>query len=427
MSLFTKRSTRALRQHVLNTLWAKGSLKSEGAVLMSLNYETRFSLQDIKTSWLHKKMLFHSSSKQANKIVSFNLTDIGEGINEVTVKEWFVKVGDKVSQFDNVCEVQSDKASVTITSRYDGIIRKIYYDVDDIASVGKPLVDIEVEEISGAVGISLESERKSTPITEEDKVPFLLDKILATPAVRRIAIENNIKLSSVSGSGKGGRVLKEDILEYLKKISSVSDTRTASETKCTTQESVTRSLATSDYTEPIQGFRKAMVKSMTESWDIPQFVYSDEIFVMELVKLLPHMKEIGSAKGIKVTYMPFFIKAASKALEKFPILNVKVDEACETLTYRKSHNIGVAMDTSNGLVVPNIKNVQELSLLEVAKEMNRLHELGKNGALRQEDLIDGTFTLSNIGARLITMTNLRKASMGAELFNSGLHEYRVGV
>jgi pyruvate/2-oxoglutarate dehydrogenase complex dihydrolipoamide acyltransferase (E2) component len=110
------------------------------------------------------------------------------------------------------------------------------------------------------------------------------------------------------------------------------------------------------------------------------------------------MKEIASAKGIRLTYMPFFIKAASKALEKFPILNVKVDDSCEKLTYRKSHNIGVAMETSDGLVVPNIKNVQELSLLEVAKELSRLHELGKNGALRREDLIDGTFSMSNIGA-----------------------------
>lgn len=96
--------------------------------------------------------------------------------------------------------------------------------------------------------------------------------------------------------------------------------------------------------------------------------------------------------------MPFFVKAASKALEKFPILNVKVDESCEKVTYRQSHNIGIAMDTSQGLVVPNIKNVQELSLLEVAKELNRLQELGKNGALRLEDLADGTFSLSNIGA-----------------------------
>jgi 2-oxoisovalerate dehydrogenase E2 component (dihydrolipoyl transacylase) len=118
---------------------------------------------------------------------------------------------------------------------------------------------------------------------------------------------------------------------------------------------------------------------------------------MHLVELLSHVKDIASTKGIKMTYMPFFIKAASKALEKFPILNAKVDESCVKVTYRKSHNIGVAMDTSQGLLVPNIKNVQELSLLEVAKELNRLQELGKNGTLRREDLADGTFSLSNIG------------------------------
>jgi 2-oxoisovalerate dehydrogenase E2 component (dihydrolipoyl transacylase) len=131
---------------------------------------------------------------------------------------------------------------------------------------------------------------------------------------------------------------------------------------------------------------------------IPQFVYSDEILVMQLVELLSHVKDIASTKGMKMTYMPFFIKAASKALEQYPVLNGKVDELCEKVTYRKSHNIGVAMDTSQGLVVPNIKNVQELSLLEVAKELNRLQELGKNGTLRREDLTEGTFSLSNIGA-----------------------------
>jgi 2-oxoisovalerate dehydrogenase E2 component (dihydrolipoyl transacylase) len=171
-----------------------------------------------------------------------------------------------VSEFDNICEVQSNKASVTITSRYDGIIRKIYYDIDDVAHVGKALVDIEVNDISGEDKTNLLSEKKSAPVPEENK-PFFLNKILTTPAVRRIALENNIKLSSISESGKGGRVLKEDVLEYLKKMS-IPDTRTSA--------SVIRNMTTNDYTEPIQGFRKAMVKSMTDYWAIPQFVYSDE-------------------------------------------------------------------------------------------------------------------------------------------------------
>ncbi|XP_069693824.1 lipoamide acyltransferase component of branched-chain alpha-keto acid dehydrogenase complex, mitochondrial isoform X2 [Periplaneta americana] len=304
---------------------------------------------------------------------------------------WYVKVDDRVSQFDNLCEVQSDKASVTITSRYDGIIRKIYYNIDETATVGNPLVDVEVDEGSGeeTSDVKLESkasiateEKKSTSITEENKATELLGKVLATPAVRRIAMEKNVKLSTVIGTGKGGRVLKEDVLEYLKKPSSISDRKP---------------VPADDYTVPVKGLQKAMVKSMTESWKIPQFLYSEEVSVMRLVELVSHMKEAASAKGIKVTYMPFFIKAASKALEQFPIVNSSLDSSCENVTYKKSHNIGVAMDTPLGLVVPNVKNVQNLTILEVAKELNRLQDLGKKGSLRQEDLSDGTFTLSNIG------------------------------
>ncbi|PSN52048.1 hypothetical protein C0J52_04520 [Blattella germanica] len=277
---------------------------------------------------------FHTSSMQNGKILPFVLTDIGEGINEVTIKEWFVKVEDKVSQFDNICEVQSDKASVTITSRYDGVIKKIYYEVDEI------------------------------------------------------------KLSSVPGTGKGGRVLKEDVLVFLNKIPaapSVQETPLPSSPKSV-------QLTDEEKMEPIVGIRKAMVKSMTASANIPQFVYSDEISVMKLVNLCAELKELANSENVKLTYMPFFIKAASKALKEFPVLNATVDAACENLIFRKNHNIGVAMDTADGLIVPNIKNVQDLSILEVARELNRLQNLGRKGSLGTEDLTGGTFSLSNIGA-----------------------------
>ena len=122
------------------------------------------------------------------------------------------------------------------------------------------------------------------------------------------------------------------------------------------------------------------------------------MIVTQLVNLYTQVKEFATTKNIKLTYMPFFIKAVSKALEEFPILNASVDDACENITYRECHNIGIAMDTGNGLVVPNIKNVQKLTILEIARELNRLQDLGKNGSLRRDDLVDGTFSLSNIGA-----------------------------
>lgn len=110
------------------------------------------------------------------------------------------------------------------------------------------------------------------------------------------------------------------------------------------------------------------------------------------------LKRIGQRNGIKMTFMPFFVKAASLALDKYSILNSHVDEKCEFITVKYAHNIGVAMDTPNGLIVPNIKNVQNLSILEISKEMNRLQDSGSKGQLKLDDLNGGTFTLSNIGA-----------------------------
>ncbi|EDL82033.1 dihydrolipoamide branched chain transacylase E2, isoform CRA_a [Rattus norvegicus] len=125
------------------------------------------------------------------QVVQFKLSDIGEGIREVTIKEWYVKEGDTVSQFDSICEVQSDKASVTITSRYDGVIKRLYYNLDDIAYVGKPLIDIETEALKDS-----EEDVVETPAVAHDEhthQEIKGQKTLATPAVRRLAMENNIR------------------------------------------------------------------------------------------------------------------------------------------------------------------------------------------------------------------------------------------
>ncbi|XP_066995667.2 lipoamide acyltransferase component of branched-chain alpha-keto acid dehydrogenase complex, mitochondrial isoform X2 [Anabrus simplex] len=324
------------------------------------------------------------SFSQAVKVVPFNLSDIGEGIKEVTIKEWFVKVGDKVSQFDNICEVQSDKASVTITSRYDGIITKLHYDIDEIAEVGKPLVDLQISE----------DYAESPPAPVDDAEPVQSQentKVLATPAVRRIAAEHEINLNTISGTGRNGRVLKEDLLAYLGLLEKDSSVK-----ECSRSAPKPEGNIPSDRTEKIKGVMKIMTRTMTAANMIPHLVYSDEIVVDELVSYCSKVKQLSNE--VKVTYMPFFIKAASKALEKFPILNSSVDEACENITYKSHHNIGVSMDTPSGLLVPNIKNVQQMDIVEIAKELNRLHKLALEGALTPSDLAGGTFTLSNIGS-----------------------------
>ncbi|XP_076634791.1 dihydrolipoamide branched chain transacylase E2 isoform X2 [Colletes latitarsis] len=330
-------------------------------------------------------------------VVPFKLSDIGEGIRDVTIKEWFVKAGDRVSQFDNICEVQSDKASVTITSRYDGLIKTLHYKVDDVALIGDSLLDIELDDDNNGKTETEKIEDKPQPTTKPENTNTLVsegmehaalngvEKALATPAVRRIAMENNIKLKDVVPTGKGGRVLKEDILAHLEKISASSAGKKVEE-KSTIGEVMS-----------IKGYSKHMWKTMTQSLSIPHFVYSDECNINELMNYRNETKDSLKEQGVSLSLMPFFVKAASRALEKVPNLNAWLNEHNQTIRVVENHNIGIAMDTPDGLVVPNIKNVQNLSILEIAKELNRLQELGRKASIPLQDLTDTTFSLSNIG------------------------------
>ncbi|KAM9849029.1 lipoamide acyltransferase component of branched-chain alpha-keto acid dehydrogenase complex, mitochondrial [Aulostomus maculatus] len=382
------------------------------------------SLQSLPLRWDRKlqmsstRMLLTSTASRG-PIVQFKLSDIGEGIMEVTVKEWYVKEGDKVSQFDSICEVQSDKASVTITSRYDGIIRKLYYDVDAIALVGKPLVDIETESSTELIQEEDVVETPAMAREEHTHQEIKGHKTQATPAVRRLAMENNIKLSEVVGTGKDGRILKEDILNFLAKqtgailpptpfqeIQTPPPTHTAAAARPISTPAALKPRPTTpkaaitgkDVTEPLKGFHKAMVRTMMAALKIPHFGYCDEVDLSCLVALRADLKPVTEGRGVKLSYMPFFIKAASLSLLHFPILNASLDDGCQNITYKASHNIGVAMDTSQGLLVPNVKNVQLLSIFEIAQELNRLQALGAAGQLGTADLNGGTFSLSNIGS-----------------------------
>ncbi|XP_026200773.1 lipoamide acyltransferase component of branched-chain alpha-keto acid dehydrogenase complex, mitochondrial [Anabas testudineus] len=378
---------------------------------------------DTNLQMFNSRML-HTAFVSRGPIVQFKLSDIGEGIMEVTVKEWYVKEGDKVSQFDSICEVQSDKASVTITSRYDGVIKKLYYDVDATALVGKPLVDIETE--SGSEVIQEEDVVETPAMAREEHTHQEIKghKTQATPSVRRLAMENNIKLSEVVGTGKDGRILKEDILNFLAKQTGAilpptpeiqtpapSSPPLAAAVAAAAARPVSTPASTKpppstpkpvftgkDITEPLKGFSKAMVKTMTAALKIPHFGYCDEVDLSRLVALRAELRSVAEGRGVKLSYMPFFIKAASLSLLQFPVLNASVDEACQNITYKASHNIGLAMDTSQGLLVPNVKNAQLLSVFEIAQALNRLQALGAAGQLGTAELSGGTFTLSNIGS-----------------------------
>ncbi|XP_046548197.1 lipoamide acyltransferase component of branched-chain alpha-keto acid dehydrogenase complex, mitochondrial-like [Haliotis rubra] len=361
---------------------------------------------------------YFQTSSALQDVVQFKLSDIGEGIREVIIKEWYVSEGDKVAQFDSICEVQSDKASVTITSRYDGIIKKLHYEVDGTALVGEALVDIETEgTTSHKQEEDVEVDISSKELRLEDHSMQMTTsgrKVLATPAVRRLAMENKIHLKDVEGPGKDGRILKEDITRYIESLDhgvSAFTGKQAAPQAPTSPPQADRAPAPTpppvlrtpapvgkDYTQPIKGMQKAMVKTMSMALKIPHFGYYDEIDVTTLVNLRKDLKKVAEKRGIKFSYMPVFIKAASLALSQFPILNSSIDDKVENIIVKASHNIGVAMDTADGLTVPNIKNVQSQSIFELAAELNRLQQLGSAGKLGTAELTGGTFSLSNIGS-----------------------------
>lgn len=341
-------------------------------------------------------------------VIPFNLPDIGEGIAEVEVLQWFVKEGQTVKQFERLLEVQSDKATVEITSRYDGTITKIHYQVGEMAKTGTPLLDIQVagaaapEVAKGAPAAAApEVAREQASGTVATSASNSL-RTLATPAVRRIARENNIQsLDVVPGTGKDGRVTKEDILNYIARGGAPAAPAPSAAAPAPAAPApaglelqplppVTHGIP-EDQRVPIRGIQRAMVKSMTAAWEVPHFGYCDEIYLDGLMQTREVLKPLAAAKGLKLTYLPLIIKATSMALKTAPGLNAQLSTDASEVIHKGSHNIGVAMDTPRGLIVPVIKGVQERSIFEIAHELARLQALASAGKLGEADLSDCTF------------------------------------
>lgn len=335
-------------------------------------------------------------------VLPFLLADIGEGIKEVTVKEWYVKVGDRVSEFDDVCEVESDKAAVTITSRYAGVVTKVYTETGCLARVGDALVDIEVDEGGGG------DERVVVPAADDvERVAAAVDgsvdaaaaayragdddagKVLTTPAVRRIAAEKGIDLTAVRGTGKRGRVLKEDLLGSEFSAPAVA----AAVDGPSPPPPGAAAAGESGGFIPLTGYTKTMRHTMEESNKIPTMVITDEVDLTRLIELKAQM-----SAQFKVTVLPFLVKATSLALTRHPLLNSTPSPDFGSYRPNGSHNIGVAIDTPLGLAVPNVKDVQTLTVTDLVRRMAELRARAVNGKLTPADVTGGTFTLSNMGS-----------------------------
>lgn len=280
-------------------------------------------------------------------------------------------------------------------------------------------IDIEGEELEEPAPIKLEdtptptlaegskSPIHQTPPSASTTIPDIplehKHSKLATPAVRRICKELSVEITHVQGTGKDGRVLKEDVAAFAERLKSGQTAAGLSETPFQLPSTATSPLV-SETTTPLTPIQMQMFKTMTKSLSIPHFLFSDEIHLDPLTtcrsQINAELASSNSSQSVqKLSYLPFFIKAMSLALHSYPILNAKLntDGDRPSLLMRPQHNIGVAMDTPLGLIVPNIKNVQKLSILEIGEELLRLQKAGAASKLSPADLKGGTITISNIG------------------------------
>ncbi len=277
----------------------------------------------------------------------------------------------------------------------------------DIEVEGEPQdVNVQENQVITIENTSLSSSSSSLKVNEggSSKLP---KRALATPAVRRMATEHNLSLHDIPGSGKDGRVMKEDVICFLGQV----DTKAPAEKALPSQppqkvppvppkaaipKPRPPATADDDCEVPFDAFTRAMYRKMSESLQIPHFCYNDEVDMTALVRLRKELKL--TEPKLQLSYLPFVLKAASLALLKYPRLNCSVDGEQEVLLFRASHNLSVAMDTPLGLTVPVVHQVQDLSVIQIADELTRLSELGKQGKLTKEDLQGGTLSLSNIGS-----------------------------
>ncbi|WP_336366195.1 2-oxo acid dehydrogenase subunit E2 [Marinobacter sp. C2H3] len=348
----------------------------------------------------------------------FILPDIGEGIVECELVKWLVSEGDVIEEDQPVVEVMTDKALVEIPAPYKGRVTRLYHKEGDIAKVHAPLFElVDLSDGAGDAAASdnagaeskgdarpaaasqpeeppSEAKTSTAPAQGQPNAPAgNQPRVPASPAVRRLVREHQLALADIPGSGKDGRVLKADVLAHLEQPQGAG-TQTAAETSPRRP-----SAGLEARVEPIRGMKAAMAKRMVESAStIPHFNFNEDIDVTALLELREQLKPEAEARGTRLTLMPFFMKAMALAIREYPILNAQINADVTEIHYQPGCNIGMAVDSKVGLLVPNVKGVEHLTLLEIADEVARLTNAAREGRVSQEDLKGGTITISNIGA-----------------------------
>lgn len=373
----------------------------------------------------------------------FKFPDIGEGLEEGIIAEWYVEKGQQIEMGQPLVKMETDKVVTDIPSPKTGIIAAIYGRVGDVIPVGGPLVEYDIPGIHGAEAIAEAAKPLFETVKEEgagvvgtleiaDNSAYLPasseveiatsgteitkphHRALATPVARAMARELGINIDLIAGTGPAGRVTKADIEESVKRgmRDPKSDTRIRESRLglpvTSDRENLHPSLVTGHLSpetlheveiKPLSQIRKTIARNMIQSkHNAAHMTVFDEVEVSELIRIRLQYQEHFENDGIKLSYLPFILKATAMALKNHPVLNAELDLENSRMIYKKYYNLGIAVDTEEGLVVPVIRNVDNLTIRNIAIAVNQISDKARKRALTMEDLKDGTFTLTNYGS-----------------------------
>jgi pyruvate dehydrogenase E2 component (dihydrolipoamide acetyltransferase) len=315
----------------------------------------------------------------------FRFPDVGEGIAEGEIVRWLVKEGDWIKEDQELVEMETDKAVITLNSPFSGRIEKLHGREGEIIKVGAVLTTLQDEETAAGTA-ALPKEDTGTVVGSlgEDKEVEIVRPVLATPAVRALAKELNVELGRVAGTGPGGRVTKEDVERAAAKIAGPGG--------------VAMDSYGSVEKVPLRGLRRTIAKRMAEaSKHVVEVTIWEDADITELERIRSEKKERAEAQGVKLTYLPFLIKASIAALKAHPYLNASLDEQAGEIVLKKYFNIGIAVDTIDGLIVFVIKDADKKNILDLGREGALLAEKARQRKIDLPELRGSTFTITNYG------------------------------
>ena len=359
-----------------------------------------------------------------SRIIDVTVPDIGD-FQDIEVIEVLVSVGDTIAAEDSLIVLESDKAAMEIPSLQGGTIKEMKVALGDMVSQGSLVLTLEVEDEAGEADEKPSTVTETVPIEQEDatpavppaasvsktpavpapdSLPFAPDtaagekRVHASPSVRHFARELGVSLSRVQGSGNKGRILKEDVQSYVKRILNQPAGAATGGTGIPATPVIDFSKFGATELKPLSRINKISGKHLHACWlNIPHVTQFDECDITELEAFRVSLKADAEKRGLRLTPLIFIMKALVTTLQQFPNFNASLDPAGENLILKHYFNIGVAVDTPNGLMVPVIRDVDKKGLFDLARELGEVSARAREGSLTRTDLEGGNFTISSLG------------------------------